>query len=88
MKRLATRLAVTGTAVIALGAVAAPAHAEHSHVLRTPGTCVDKAGAGFGTGEPHDRPSFHSQVHKGKPGLFAFERENNPVSVAGFTLCP
>jgi hypothetical protein len=87
LKRLAIRLAVTGIATVAVGAVSAPAYAHHSHVLETPGTCVDKAGAGFGTDEPHDRPSFHSQVHKGKPGLFAFERANNPVSVVGFKLC-
>lgn len=77
-----------GAAAVLTLAAAAPALAEHSHVINTPGTCVDKGGAGFGTGEAHDAPSFHSQVHKGTPGLFAFERERNPVSVVGFTLCP
>jgi len=92
MKRLAIRLAVTGIATIAFAAVSAPAYATHYHVLHTPGTCVDKAGAGFGTGQDHTspaaQPSFHSQVHKGEPGLFAFERANNPVSVQGGATCP
>lgn len=87
MNRLALRTVVTGAAVIGLAAVATPASATHPHVITTPGTCVDKAGAGFGTGEDHGAPSFHSQVHKGTPGLFAFEHENNPVSVVGFAFC-
>ena len=81
-------LATAGAAMLVTFAAAGPASAEHSHIIVTPGTCVDKAGAGFGTGEVHDVPSFHSQVHKGTPGLFAFERAHNPVSVVGFTLCP
>ena len=81
-------LAAASAATLLTLAAAGPAYAEHSHTLETPGTCVDKAGAGFGTGEVHDAPSFHSQVHKGTPGLFAFERARNPVSVVGFTLCP
>ena len=81
MTRSLLRTAVVGAMVIAVGALPASASATHSHIIQTPGTCVDKAGAGFGTGEDHTAPSFHSQVHKGTPGLFAFERENNPVSV-------
>lgn len=87
MKRSAIRTTIMSVAVIGLTALSSPAFAEHPHVLQTPGTCVDKAGAGFGTGEGHTEPSFHSQVHTGKPGLFAFQRENNPVSVIGKTLC-
>ena len=90
MKLLALRTGVVGLAVIGVTAIAAPASATHSHVIETPGTCVDKGGAGFGTGEDHasgDRPTFHSQVHKGTPGLFAFERSANPVSVVAGT-CP
>lgn len=85
MKRLALRVAVTGAATVALAAVSAPAHATHYHVLHTPGTCVDKAGAGFGTGQEHTSTSFHARVHKGTPGLMAFEQESNPVSVHGAT---
>ena len=86
MNRLVVRLAVTaGIATIAVGAVSAPAYATHYHVIHTPGTCVDRAGAGFGTGQEHDRSSFHSRVHKGTPGLFAFENPKNPVSVHGAT---
>jgi hypothetical protein len=88
MKRLALRTVVMSAAMIGLAAVATPATATHPHRIETPGTCVDKAGVGFGTGEDHSAPSFHSQVHKGTPGLFAFERENNPVSVSGSRLCP
>lgn len=88
MKRLALRTVVMTAAMIGLAAVTTPASATHPHLIDTPGTCVDKAGSGFGTGEDHSEPSFHSQVHKGTPGLFAFERENNPVSVVGGTLCP
>lgn len=86
--KISRLLAAVCAATLLTLAAAAPASAEHSHIIQTPGTCVDKAGAGFGTGEAHDAPSFHSQVHKGTPGLFAFERAHNPVSVAGFTLCP
>ena len=81
-------LATASAATLLTLAAAGPASAEHSHILETPGTCVDKAGAGFGTGDVHDAPSFHSQVHKGTPGLFAFERAHNPVSVVGFVVCP
>lgn len=83
-------------AVIAAGAfgvVAAPASATHSHRIDTPGACVDRNGQGFGTGQVHSDNSadpgdttFHERIHKGTPGLFAFERDNNPVSVVGL-LC-
>jgi hypothetical protein len=86
--RTLVRTSVVGAVMLGLGAVAGPASATHFHIIQTPGTCVDKAGAGFGTGEAHSAPSFHSQVHTGTPGTFAFTRENNPVSVAGNTFCP
>ena len=89
--KIARILAAAGAAALLTVAAGTPALATHSHYLDTPGTCVDKAGAGFGTGEDHApgaAPSFHSQVHKGTPGLFAFEREHNPVSVVGFAVCP
>lgn len=71
----------------AAAAVPAPAFAEHPHVLHTPGGCVDRGGQGFGTGDVHDRSSFHSRVHTGTPGTFAFKRPRNPVSVAGGSTC-
>ncbi|MDP9429691.1 MAG: hypothetical protein M3Q47_12800 [Actinomycetota bacterium] len=86
--RRVMRSTVVGAVMIGIGAVATPASATHSHLIQTPGTCVDKGGAGFGTGEDHasgDGLTFHSQVHKGTPGEVAFEKGNNPVSVAAGT---
>lgn len=80
-------------AASAVGAVAGPASATHSHQIDTPGACVDRNGRGFGTGQVHldNSPdpgdtTFHERIHKGTPGSFAFERTNNPVSVVG-QLC-
>lgn len=88
MIRKLTMFAATVAAVASLAA--APAAADHPHHLETPGTCVDRNGAGFGTGqEHHDNTAdpgdttFHERIHKGAPGLFAFEREANPVGVHG-----
>jgi hypothetical protein len=78
---------IVGMLSLAFGLTAGPAFADHPHVLQTPGTCVDRAGQGFGTGQEHDQTSFHSRVHKGTPGLFAFEQDRNPVSVEGDRLC-
>ena len=98
MQRLPLRTTVMGIAVAGLTAISTPASATHSHYITTPGACVDKGGAGFGTGEAHPTggppypppsetdPSFHTRVHKGTPGLFAFEQEANPVHVD--TTCP
>ena len=74
-------------AALAMSAVSTPASAEHPHVLQTPGGCVDRGGQGFGTGQTHDGTSFHSRVHKGTPGTFAFEQPANPVSVGGGRTC-
>lgn len=84
MKR---KLALVGSATVMLLATAAPAMAHHPHVIVTPGTCVDRAGAGFGTGEAHDETSFHERVHMGTPGTFAFAQPDNPVAIVGKTLC-
>lgn len=81
--RIVTVLVVAGAGA----AVPSAALASHPHVLHTPGGCVDRGGQGFGTGEPHDHRSFHSRVHKGTPGMFAFEQPGNPVSVAGGSTC-
>jgi hypothetical protein len=88
--RRPVRTGLVGAVIAGVAAIGTPASATHPHVIQTPGTCVDKAGAGFGTGQDHPLtdPTFHSQVHKGTPGLFAFEHANNPVSVVGGTLCP
>jgi hypothetical protein len=97
--RTVVRTSVVGAVMLGLGAVAGPASADHPHVIQTPGTCVDKAGAGFGTDQDHSaviepqhpsltEPSFHTRVHWGTPGEFAFEREDHPVSIVGKTLCP
>lgn len=83
-----TKIAVVGSATVMVLATAAPAVAEHPHVIMTPGTCVDRAGTGFGTGEQHDDTSFHERVHMGAPGTFAFTQEHNPVSIKGRTVCP
>jgi hypothetical protein len=52
---------------------------------------VDRNGAGFGTGQVHADNSgdpgdttFHERIHKGVPGLYAFERSGS-VSVTGGT---
>lgn len=83
LKKLAL---AAGTAGMLLSS-AAPAMATHPHVLVTPGTCVDRAGAGFGTGDEHDHTSFHERVHMGTPNTFAFAQPGNPVSIVGKTLC-
>lgn len=87
MKRFFVAAAIT---VSAIGAVASPAAATHAHHIDTPGACVDRNGQGFGTGQPHSDNSadpgdttFHERIHKGTPGTFAFERDNNPVGVSG-----
>lgn len=83
-------IARTLTVLVVAGAAAAvpsAAYATHPHVLHTPGGCVDRGGQGFGTGETHDSSSFHSRVHKGTPGVFAFEQPRNPVSVSGGSTC-
>lgn len=77
-----------------VGLSAAPSGATHAHHLETPGTCVDRNGSGFGTGEVHadntadpGDTTFHERFHKGTPGAFAFEQSGNPVLVSG-GLCP
>ncbi len=93
MQRRTVAVAV-GSVITAVVVAAGPAHATHPHHLDTPGACVDRSGAGFGigqvhggnTGDPGDT-TFHERIHKGTPGTFAFQQENNPVSVAG-GLCP
>ena len=64
-------------------ALSAPAFASHEHYLETPGTCVEdiasgQTSKGEGEGGYH---KFHENVHKGQPGMVAFQNPNNPVSV-------
>lgn len=73
-----------------IGSTAATSAATHAHRIETPGTCVDRNGRGFGTGQVHSDDTadpgdttFHERVHKGTPGTFAFTQANNPVSVTG-----
>lgn len=82
------KLALIGGTAAMLLATAVPAMAHHPHIITTPGTCVDRAGAGFGTGEEHDHTSFHERLHMGTPGTFAFAHDANPVSITGKTFCP
>lgn len=90
MRKLTRRMAITSVTVVALGALTAgPALATHAHHLDLPnGNCADRGGAGFGTGQDHgDAGAFHRRVHTGTPGLYAFTRPNNPVSVVGGSIC-
>lgn len=87
-------LGFAASVVSVVGLTAAPAGATHPHHLDTPGACVDRNGAGFGTGQAHSEntadpgdTTFHERVHKGTPGTWAFTQANNPVSVGG-GLCP
>ncbi len=61
----------------------ASAFASHEHYLLTRGTCVEDVGSGQTSKEPGEGGyhKFHDNVHKGQPGMVAFEKENNPVSV-------
>ncbi|MBI2869850.1 MAG: hypothetical protein HYX96_08505 [Chloroflexi bacterium] len=68
-------------ALVALLVLAAPALAHgHSHVLDTPGAdpilaaCPEMA---------HEAVhNFHSNIHLGTPGTFAFDQTGNPVDVS------
>jgi hypothetical protein len=82
------RIAVLAVGLLAaLAVLAAPAVAGHSHHLDTPGTCVE----GLGAGQPHAEGRtwapgqgkfFHSGLHVGTPGDFAFG-QGGQVSVDG-----
>ena len=71
------------TIMAASAVFSAPAFASHEHYLQTPGTCVEDVAGGQtakdeGEGGYH---KFHDNVHKGQPGMVAFENPNNPVAV-------
>jgi hypothetical protein len=89
MRRIILVLTVAALMAAMLIVSAVPALANHEHYLETPGTCVEDVASsqtdkGSGEGGHH---KFHDNVHKGQPGLEAFENENNPVSVDKGT-CP
>jgi hypothetical protein len=74
---------LTAIAIPALGS--GSAFACHEHALITPGHTVENIATGQtskqeGEGGYHQ---FHVHVHKGVPGVDAFENPNNPVSVVG-----
>jgi hypothetical protein len=88
MRRIITLLTAV---LLMLGLMAGPAFATHAHKLVTPGTCVD----GLGAGQPHadartwspgQGKFFHSGLHVGKPGDFAFN-QGGQVAVDG-GVCP
>ena len=88
MRRIILVLTVAAVMAATLVVSAVPAFANHEHYLETPGTCVEDVASGQtakgpGEGGYH---KFHDYVHKGQPGLEAFENENNPVSMKG--TCP
>ena len=95
MQRMRGKIYVFASLVVGvIGLSAGTAGATHPHHIDTPGTCVDRNGIGFGTGQEHlddtadpGDTTFHERFHKGKPGKLAFTRANNPVSVSG-GVCP
>ena len=82
MRRIALVFVVAAMMAASIAFSASAAFASHPHYLSTPGTCKDVASGqtskGSGEGGYH---KFHDHVHKGQPGMVAFEKENNPVYV-------
>lgn len=82
------KMAILGAAAMVSVGLTAPAFAGHAHYLETPGTCVQNIASGQTSqtsgGGFHQ---FHDNVHKGQPGMAAFQNPNNPVSVDKGT-CP
>ena len=64
--------------------------ATHEHWLVTPGTTVEDIASGQTSNDGNGCHKFHDHVHKGEPGLDAFQNPNNPVAVFGATNlgCP
>lgn len=88
MKRIVLLFTVSAV-MAAMMALSGPAFASHDHYLLTPGTCVEDVASGQTRKEPGEDGyhRFHDNVHKGQPGLAAFQKPNNPVSVDGGS-CP
>ncbi len=89
MRRIVSVLAVLAVAAAMVAVMAVPAFASHEHYLVTPGTCVGDIASGQTSRGPGEDGyhKFHENVHKGQPGLVAFENPNNQVYVDKGT-CP
>ena len=85
MRRTVLVFVVAAMMAASMAFSASAAFANHPHYLSTPGTCKDVAsGQTSISDEKHGgHHRFHDNVHKGQPGVVAFEKENNPVSVSG-----
>ena len=83
MRRIALVFVVAVMMAASMGFSASAAFANHPHYLSTPGTCKDVAsGQTSISDEKHGgHHKFHDNVHKGQPGMAAFEKENNRVFV-------
>jgi hypothetical protein len=83
MKRIISVLTVAAVMAAMLVVSAVPAFASHEHYLLTPGTCVEDVASGQTAKEPGEGGyhKLHDNVHKGQPGLVAFEKANNLVSM-------
>ena len=78
------RLILACAFALTLGLTAlVPVSANHDHNLITPGTTVVDIANGQTETCATDPGGhqFHMHVHLGMPGMFAFERPNNPVSI-------
>ena len=88
MKRIVLVFVVAAMMAASIAFSASAAFASHPHYLSTPGTCVEDVASGQTSKGPGEGGyhKFHDHVHKGQPGMVAFEKENNSVSVSG-TQC-
>ena len=82
MRRMVVVIVVVAITVASVF-FSAPAFASHEHYLLTPGTCVEDIASGQTSKGPGEGGyhKFHDNVHRGQPGMVAFENPNNPVSV-------
>ncbi len=89
MRRIRLVFSVAALMAAMMVVSALPAFASHEHYLVTPGTCVGDIASGQTSKGPGEGGyhKFHENVHKGQPGLVAFENPNNQVYVDKGT-CP
>ena len=92
MKRIISVLTVALVMTLMLVVSVVPAFANHEHYLETLCTCVEDVASGQtdkGSGEGGYH-KLHDNMHKGQPGLEAFENENNlgPVRCAKALSAP
>ncbi len=82
------KMTILGAVALVSVGLATPASAGHGHYLDTPGTCVEDMARGQTSQTSGGGANqFHDNVHKGQPGLVAFNTPNNPVTVNRGT-CP